>query len=84
MKDLFIVLFFGGFGEIGMNGLVLVYQGWWLFIDCGVLFFDVMEVSVDLVLFDFWFFVEYGGSFGVMVLIYGYEDYIGVVFFVLK
>jgi len=84
MKDLLTALPLGGLGEIGMNGLVLTYQGRRLLIDCGVMFPDTMEASADLVLPDLRFFAEHGDSFGAMVLTHGHEDHIGAVPFVLK
>ncbi len=61
MKDLLTALALGGLGglgEIGMNGLVLSYQNRPLLIDCGVMFPDAMEASVDLVLPNLRFFAE--------------------------
>jgi len=84
MKDLLTALPLGGLGEIGMNGLVLSYQGRRLLIDCGVMFPDAMEASADLILPDLRFFAEHGDSIGAMVLTHGHEDHIGAVPFVLK
>jgi len=84
MENLLTALPLGGLGEIGMNGLVISYQGRRLLVDCGVMFPDAMEASVDVVLPDLAFFDKHAESFGAMVLTHGHEDHIGAVPFVLR
>ena len=61
----------GGLGAIGRNMTVFEYDGKLLIVDCGVLFPDVDQPGVDLILPDF--------TAIAVVLTHGHEDHIGAV-----
>lgn len=77
------VILIGGFGEIGWNMIMFEYDGKILIVDCGVFFFEEYQFGVDLILFDFEFICDWFDDIVGVVLMYGYEDYIGVVFYLL-
>ncbi len=69
----------GGLGAIGRNMTVLEYQGKLLIVDCGVLFPDVDQPGVDLILPDFSPILHRLGDVQALVLTHGHEDHIGAV-----
>lgn len=73
----------GGFNEIGMNlnlfGYGLFENCVWIMVDFGVMFGDEWMFGIDFIMFDLEYIFEYVDDFVGLVLIYGYEDYIGVV-----
>src|ERR687894_2152095 len=66
----------GGLGAIGRNMTVLEFDGKLLVIDCGVLFPDVEQPGVDLILPDFAPILDRLDDVQAIVLTHGHEDYI--------
>jgi ribonuclease J len=69
----------GGLGAIGRNMTVFEYDGKLLIVDCGVLFPDVEQPGVDLILPDFGPLVDRLDDVQAIVLTHGHEDHIGAV-----
>jgi ribonuclease J len=69
----------GGLGAIGRNMTVFEYGGRLLIVDCGVLFPDVDQPGVDLILPDFTPIADRLGDVEAVVLTHGHEDHIGAV-----
>ncbi|WP_432836276.1 ribonuclease J [Dactylosporangium sp. CA-092794] len=69
----------GGLGAIGRNMTLLEFDGKLLVIDCGVLFPDVEQPGVDLILPDFSSILDRLGEVQAIVLTHGHEDHIGAV-----
>lgn len=74
----------GGLGEVGRNMNVLEHEGKLLIVDCGVLFPEVYQPGVDLILPDFsWISQRLDDVVG-LVLTHGHEDHIGAVPYLAK
>ncbi|MFI7600673.1 ribonuclease J [Actinoplanes sp. NPDC049681] len=69
----------GGLGAIGRNMTVYEYDGKLLIVDCGVLFPDVEQPGVDLILPDFDPIRDRLDDVQAIVLTHGHEDHIGAV-----
>src|SRR4029078_13072618 len=69
----------GGLGAIVRNMTVFEYNGKLLVVDCGVLFPDVEQPGVDLILPDFSSIFDRLGDLQAIVLTHGHEDHIGAV-----
>ena len=69
----------GGLGAIGRNMTVFEYRGKLLVVDCGVLFPDVDQPGVDLILPDFSPILDRLVDVQAIVLTHGHEDHIGAV-----
>jgi ribonuclease J len=69
----------GGLGAIGRNMTVFEYRGRLLIVDCGVLFPDVDQPGVDLILPDFGPILARLDRVDAIVLTHGHEDHIGAV-----
>ncbi|TDB78597.1 MULTISPECIES: ribonuclease J [unclassified Micromonospora] len=69
----------GGLGAIGRNMTVFEFDGKLLIVDCGVLFPDVEQPGVDLILPDFGPILDRLGDVQAIVLTHGHEDHIGAV-----
>jgi ribonuclease J len=69
----------GGLGAIGRNMTVFEYGGKLLVVDCGVLFPDVEQPGVDLILPDFSSILDRLDDVQAIVLTHGHEDHIGAV-----
>ena len=69
----------GGLGAIGRNMTVFEYNGKLLIVDCGVLFPDVDQPGVDLILPDFEPIMDRLDDIQAIVLTHGHEDHIGAV-----
>ncbi|HEX5540553.1 MAG TPA: ribonuclease J [Micromonospora sp.] len=69
----------GGLGAIGRNMTVFEYDGKLLIVDCGVLFPDVEQPGVDLILPDFAPILDRLVDVQAIVLTHGHEDHIGAV-----
>ncbi|MBG0559915.1 ribonuclease J [Actinoplanes aureus] len=69
----------GGLGAIGRNMTVFEYDGKLLVVDCGVLFPDVEQPGVDLILPDFTPVLDRLEDIQAIVLTHGHEDHIGAV-----
>jgi ribonuclease J len=69
----------GGLGAIGRNMTVYEYEGRLLIVDCGVLFPDVDQPGVDVILPDFSAIADRLDDVAAIVLTHGHEDHIGAV-----
>jgi ribonuclease J len=69
----------GGLGAIGRNMTVFEFGGKLLIVDCGVLFPDVEQPGVDLILPDFSSILDRLADVQAIVLTHGHEDHIGAV-----
>ena len=69
----------GGLGAIGRNMTAFEYEGKLLLVDCGVLFPDVEQPGVDLILPDFTPIMDRLDDVQALVLTHGHEDHIGAV-----
>ncbi|MGH3647453.1 MAG: ribonuclease J [Micromonosporaceae bacterium] len=74
----------GGLGAIGRNMTVFEYDGRLLIVDCGVLFPDVDQPGVDLILPDFASIADRLDDVEALVLTHGHEDHIGAVPYLLQ
>ena len=74
----------GGIGEIGRNMTVLEHRGRLLIVDCGVLFPEVTQPGVDLILPDFDYIRDRLDDVEAVVLTHGHEDHIGAVPYLLR
>jgi len=74
----------GGLGEIGLNCLVLEYEGEAIAIDCGVMFPDPSLLGVDLVIPEFDYLRQLGDRFRGFVITHGHEDHIGALPYALR
>jgi ribonuclease J len=74
----------GGLGAIGRNMTVFEYGGKLLVVDCGVLFPDVEQPGVDLILPDFSSILNRLADVQAIVLTHGHEDHIGAVPYLLE
>ncbi|MFL6168389.1 MAG: ribonuclease J [Ornithinibacter sp.] len=69
----------GGLGAIGRNMTLFEHEGRLLVVDCGVLFPDVDQPGVDLILPDFTSILDRLADVEAIVLTHGHEDHIGAV-----
>lgn len=69
----------GGLGAIGRNMTVFEHAGRLLLVDCGVLFPDLEQPGVDLILPDFAPILDRLDQVEAIVLTHGHEDHIGAV-----
>src|SRR3954463_4036485 len=69
----------GGLGAIGRNRTVFEFSGRLLVVDCGVLFPDVEQPGVDLILPDFTPLLVRVADVEAIVLTHGHEDHSGAV-----
>jgi ribonuclease J len=69
----------GGLGAIGRNMALFEYDGQLLVVDCGVLFPDVDQPGVDLILPDYSSILDRLDDIQAIVLTHGHEDHIGAV-----
>ncbi|WP_062348254.1 ribonuclease J [Herbidospora yilanensis] len=74
----------GGLGEIGRNMAVFEYEGRLLIVDCGVLFPEVDQPGVDLILPDFEYIRDRLDQVEAVVLTHAHEDHIGAVPYLLR
>jgi len=74
----------GGLGEIGLNCLVLEYEGQAIAIDCGLMFPDTSMLGVDLVIPDMEYLRQLGERFLGFVITHGHEDHIGALPYALR
>lgn len=69
----------GGLGAIGRNMTAFEHRGRLLVVDCGVLFPDLDQPGVDLILPDFTPILDRLDQIEAIVLTHGHEDHIGAV-----
>ncbi|MEP6696611.1 MAG: ribonuclease J [Pseudonocardiales bacterium] len=78
------VIALGGLGEIGRNMAVFEFGGRLLIVDCGVLFPEVDQPGVDLILPDFTAIRDRLDDVEAVVLTHGHEDHIGALPYLLR
>lgn len=74
----------GGIEEVGRNMTVFEIDGRILIVDCGVLFPEVIQPGVDLILPDFDYLQDKLHQIDGIVLTHGHEDHIGAVPYLLR
>ncbi len=74
----------GGLGEIGLNCMVIEYDGYAIAIDCGVMFPDPTMLGIDLVIPDLSYLQDLGDRFLGFVFTHGHEDHQGALPFALR
>ena len=74
----------GGLGEIGLNMMVLEYEGNIIVVDAGLMFPEEYMPGVDLVIPDIGYLLENREKVKTLVLTHGHEDHIGAIPFLLK
>ncbi|MDR2142626.1 MAG: ribonuclease J [Deltaproteobacteria bacterium] len=74
----------GGLGEIGLNCLALEYDNQILVIDAGLMFPEINQLGVDIVIPDFAYLTERRERVLGVILTHGHEDHIGALAFLLK
>jgi len=78
------VIALGGLGEIGRNMTVFEHAGRLLVVDCGVLFPEIDQPGIDLILPDFSYLRERLDDIEALVLTHGHEDHLGGVPYLLR
>jgi ribonuclease J len=78
------VVALGGLGEIGRNMTVFEHAGRLLVVDCGVLFPEVDQPGIDLILPDFSYIRDRLDDIEAVVLTHGHEDHLGAVPYLLR
>jgi len=74
----------GGLAEIGRNMTVFEHAGRLLIVDCGVLFPEIDQPGVDLILPDFTILRDRWDDLDAIVLTHGHEDHIGAIPYLLR
>jgi len=74
----------GGLGEIGLNCLLVEYNGFAIGIDCGLMFPELHMLGIDLVIPDLTYLEALGERFLGFVMTHGHEDHIGALRYVLR
>jgi ribonuclease J len=74
----------GGLGEIGLNMMMLEYEGRALVVDAGLMFPEEYMPGVDVVIPDFQCLRDNKDKLQCIVLTHGHEDHIGAVPFLLR
>lgn len=74
----------GGLGEIGLNCLLVEYNGFAIGIDCGLMFPELHMLGIDLVIPDLSYLESLGERFLGFVITHGHEDHVGALRYVLR
>lgn len=69
-------------GEIGKNIIVFCYGDEIVVVDGGFVFFKVYQMGIDFIVLCIDYLFEYQDKIKGWILIYGYEDYIGGLFYI--
>ncbi len=84
-KDNYLTVYpIGGFGEIGLNCLMLETNNNAVLIDCGLMFPDNFQYGVDVVIPSLGFILKKKNKLKGLVLTHGHEDHIGALPWLLK
>lgn len=78
------IMFLGGLGEIGGNMMVIEILKSVIVIDVGMSFFKEGFFGVDILILDFFYLYQIKDKIVGIIIIYVYEDYIGVMFYLFK
>lgn len=78
-KGILKIVPIGGLGEIGMNCMLLEYEGQGILLDCGLQFVQLSPYGIDYVVPNFDSVVEKQDKLLGVVLTHGHEDHIGAV-----
>ena len=78
------ILPLGGLGEIGMNCLVLEWDGELCLIDCGVQFPDASYAGVDILVPDFQYVLSRLERLRGIIVTHGHDDHIGAIPFMAR
>ena len=73
----------GGLGEIGLNCLLIEYNGYAIAVDCGVMFPELHMPGIDLVIPDLTYLQQFGERFLGFVITHGHEDHLGALPYIL-
>jgi len=74
----------GGLGEIGMNLMVVEYDGEAIVLDCGMMFPDAATLGVDVIIPDMSYLFDHGPRLHAVFLTHGHEDHIGALPFLVE
>jgi len=74
----------GGLGEIGLNCLIVEYEGYAFAVDCGVMFPEAHMLGVDRVIPDPTYLKSLEDRFLGFVVTHGHEDHIGALPYLLR
>jgi ribonuclease J len=74
----------GGLGEIGLNMMILEYEGDIVIVDAGLMFPEEYMPGVDVVIPDFQYLKDQKQNIKAVILTHGHEDHIGAMPFFLK
>jgi len=74
----------GGLGEIGLNMMVLEYEGTAVVVDAGLMFPEDYMLGIDIVIPDFEHLRLLGKKLAAVILTHCHEDHIGAIPFLLK
>ena len=74
----------GGFGEIGLNMMVMEYDQYIMVLDAGIMFPEEYMHGVDVVIPDIQYLKENEARVKALILTHGHEDHIGAVPFLLR
>lgn len=78
------IIVFGGVGEIGKNLYVIEIDLDIFVVDVGLMYFENEMFGIDVVILDIFYLVEWVDCVKVIFLIYGYDENIGGVFYLLN
>ena len=78
------ILPLGGLGEVGMNMMLLEYEGSIVIIDAGLMFPEHDMLGVDIVIPDFTYLRDPSKKVLALFLTHGHEDHIGAVPYLLR
>jgi ribonuclease J len=74
----------GGLGEIGLNMMVLEYEGEMVMIDAGLMFPEDYMLGIDVVIPDITYVRNRKERLRAIILTHGHEDHIGALPFILR
>lgn len=78
------IIVFGGVGEIGKNFYVIEIDLDIFVVDVGFMYLENEMFGIDVVIFDILYLIEWVDCVKVIFLMYGYDENIGGVFYLLN